>query len=47
MKISITGRDFRGETYHWTALLGRIQGNISMKVSITGCDFRCWIREQC
>ena len=44
---AITVRDFGGETYDWTAPLGRIQGNISIQVSITGCDFRCWSRDQC
>ena len=57
---AITGREFGGDTYHWTALLDsthghhywtalldRTRGKVSMKISITGRDFRCWSRDQC
>ena len=37
---AITARDFGGETYHWTALLDRTQGQVSMKFSITRFLYR-------
>ena len=39
MKISITGCDFRGETYHWTAPLDRTRGKVIVIFSITRRDF--------